>query len=67
MTEIAHWRCLVRMWLANGEPDYNVMADGHWLVFDVSLSVLYELYMESSIWRAEEHSGGDSFALSYLR
>ena len=41
-TEIPQWRCLlVRTWLENGEPDYHVVADGHWLVFDVSLYVLY--------------------------
>jgi hypothetical protein len=28
------------MCLENGEPDYRVVADGHWLVFDVSLDVL---------------------------
>ena len=43
-TEIPQWHCLlVRTWLENGEPDYHVVADGHWLVFDVSLSVLYTL------------------------
>jgi hypothetical protein len=44
MTEIPQWCCLlVRTWPENGEPDYHVVADGHWLVFDVSLSVLYTL------------------------
>jgi hypothetical protein len=44
MTEIPHWRCLlVRTWPENAEPDYNVVADGHWLVFDASLSMLYTL------------------------
>ncbi len=27
----------------NAEPDYQVVADGHWLVFDVSLGMLYTL------------------------
>ena len=31
---------LVRTWPENGEPDHGVVADGRWLVFDVSLSVL---------------------------
>jgi hypothetical protein len=44
MTEIPHWRCLLaRTWLENGQPDYHVVADGHWLVFDVSLAALYTL------------------------
>ena len=44
MTGIPQWRCLlVRRWLENGGPDYHVVAGGHWLVFDVSLSVLYTL------------------------
>ncbi len=44
MTEIPHWRCLlVRTRPENAEPDYHVVADGHWLVFDASLSVLYTL------------------------
>ena len=44
MTEIPQWCCLlVRAWLENGEPDYHVVADGHWLVFAVSLSVLCTL------------------------
>ena len=35
MTEIPHQRCLlVRTWLENGQPDYAVVADGHWLVFE---------------------------------
>ena len=33
----------MRTWPENGEPDYHVVADGHWLVFAVSLSVLYTL------------------------
>ena len=41
MTEIPQWRCLlVRTWPENGEPDHGVVADGRWLVFGVSLSVL---------------------------
>jgi len=44
MTEIPQWCCLlVRTWPENGEPDYHVVADGHWLVFAVSLSVLCTL------------------------
>ena len=40
-TEIPQWRCLlVRTWPENGEPDHGVVADGRWLVFGVSLSVL---------------------------
>jgi hypothetical protein len=33
----------VRTRLENGEPDYHVVADGHWLVLAVSLSVLCTL------------------------
>jgi len=44
MTGIPPWRCLlVRTWPEKREPDYHVVADGHWLVFDVSLGVLYTL------------------------
>lgn len=44
MTEIPRWRCLlVRMCLENGEPDYRVVDDGHWLVFDAGLDVLHTL------------------------
>jgi hypothetical protein len=44
MTEIPHGRrLLARTWLENGQPDYHVVADGHWLVFDVSLAALYTL------------------------
>lgn len=40
MTEIPQGRCLlVRTWPENGEPDHGVVADGRWLVFDVSLCV----------------------------
>lgn len=40
MTEIPHWRCLLaRTWPQNAEPAYHVVADGHWLVFDVSPGV----------------------------
>jgi len=41
MTGIPPWRCLlVGTWPEKREPDYHVVADGHWLVFDVSLGVL---------------------------
>jgi hypothetical protein len=44
MTEIPHWCCpLLRTWPENAEPEYHVVADGHWLVFDVSPGVLYTL------------------------
>jgi hypothetical protein len=44
ITEIPYWRCLLaRTWRENGQPDYHVVADGHWLVFDVSLAALYTL------------------------
>jgi len=40
MSEIPQGRCLlVRTWPENGEPDHGVVADGRWLVFDVSLCV----------------------------
>ena len=42
--EIPCWRCLlVRTRPENAEPEYHVVADGHWLVFDASLSVHYTL------------------------
>ena len=44
MTEIPQWRCLlVRTWPENAEPAYHVVADGHWLVFDMSHRVLCTL------------------------
>jgi hypothetical protein len=44
MTEIPQWRCLiVRTWLEDGEPDYEVVADGHWLIYDMSFRMLIEL------------------------
>ena len=44
MTGIPHWCCLlVRTWPENAEPAYHVVADGHWLVFDMSHRVLCTL------------------------
>ena len=58
MTEIPQWCCLlVRTRPENGEPDYHVVADGHWLV--VSLSALYTLTGEEFSWEFEPaaHTG----------
>ena len=68
MTEIPQWCCLlVRTWLENGEPDYHVVADGHWLVFAVSLSVLYTLTGEefSGEFRARSPPGRALTALAW--
>ena len=44
MTGIPHWCCLlVRTWPENAESAYHVVADGHWLVFDMSHRVLCTL------------------------
>ncbi len=44
MTGIPRWCCLlVRTWPENAEPAYHVVADGHWLVFDMSHRVLCTL------------------------